>query len=133
MRRPLALALAAGASALALAACGSDGGSAPTAEPTSVGGQAVCDEPTIRAAVQADFEANYPGSTFVALEDFSCDGGWAMANAEFEASGSTFPTVVFLRAEGQFWVPTTIEEICATPQAESGVPADMYVAACGVE
>jgi hypothetical protein len=116
-----------------LAACGSDGGSAPTAEPTSVGGQAVCDEPTIRAAVQADFEANYPGSTFVALEDFTCDSGWAMANAEFEASGSTFPTVVFLRAEGQFWVPTTIEEICATPQAESGLPADMYVAACGVE
>ncbi len=116
-----------------LAACGSDGGSAPTAEPTSVGGQAVCDEPTIRAAVQADFEANYPGSTFVALEDFTCDGGWAMANAEFEASGSTFPTVVFLRAEGQFWVPTTIEQICATPQAESGLPADMYVDACGVE
>ena len=56
-----------------------------------------------------------------------------MANAEFEASGSTFPTVVFLRAEGQFWVPTTIEEICTTAQAESGVPADMYVAACGVE
>jgi hypothetical protein len=133
MRRPLALALAAGATALALAACGSNGGSDPTTQPTLDGGQAVCDEPTIRAAVQADFEANYPGSTFVALDDFTCAGGWAMANAEFEASGSTFPTVVFLRAEGQFWVPTTIEEICATPQAESGVPADMYVAACGEE
>ena len=133
MRHPLALALAAGAAALVLAACGSDGGSGPTAEPTSVGGQAVCDEPTIRAAVQADFEANYPGSTFVALEDFTCDGGWAMAIAEFEASGSTFPTVVFLRAEGQFWVATTIEQICATPQAESGLPSDMYVDACGVE
>lgn len=132
MRRPLAFALATGV-ALALTACASNGGSDPTPEPTADGGQAVCDEPTIRSAVQADFEANYPGSTFVALDDFRCEGGWAMANAEFEASGSTFPTVVFLRAEGQFWVPTTLEEICATPQAESGVPADMYVDACGTE
>jgi hypothetical protein len=119
--------------ALVLTACGSNGGSDPSPEPTLDGGEAVCDEPTIRAAVEADFAANYPGSTFIALEDFTCEGGWAMANAEFEASGSTFPTVVFLRAEGQFWVPTTIEEICATPQAEAGVPADMYVAACGVQ
>ena len=133
MRRPLAFAIATGAVALVLAACGSNGGSDPTPQPTLDGGQAVCDEPTIRAAVEADFAANYPGSTFVALEDFTCEGGWAMANAEFEASGSTFPTVVFLRAEGQFWVPTTIEEICASSQAESGVPADMYVAACGVQ
>ena len=133
MRRPLAYAFAVAAAACALSACGSNGGSEPSPEPSVDGGQAVCDEPTIRSAVQADFEANYPGSTFVALEDFRCEGGWAMANAEFEASGSTFPTVVFLRAEGQFWVPTTIEEICAKPQAESGVPADMYVAACGTE
>jgi hypothetical protein len=133
MRRPLATALAVGAAALAIAACSGGGSATPTTEPSIDGGQAACDEATIRAAVEADFEANYPGSTFVALEDFRCEGGWAMANAEFEASGSTFPTVVFLRAEGQFWIPTTIEEICATPQAESGVPADMYVAACGVE
>ena len=133
MRRPPAFALVAIAAAFALTACGSNGGSDPTPEPTIDGGQAVCDEPTIRSAVQADFEANYPGSTFVALDDFRCEGGWAMANAQFEASGSTFPTVVYLRAEGQFWVPTTIEEICANPQAESGVPADMYVAACGTQ
>jgi hypothetical protein len=133
MRRTAALALAAGAAALALTGCSSNGAADPTAEPTSVGGQAVCDEPTIRAAVEADFEANYPGSTFVALDDFRCEGGWAMANAEFEASGSTFPTVVFLRAEGQFWIPTTIEEICATSAEDSDLPPDMYVAACGVQ
>ncbi|MEY3733574.1 MAG: hypothetical protein RL347_933 [Actinomycetota bacterium] len=133
MRRVVAAAGALTTLAIALGGCNSNGGAEPTTEPTQVGGQAVCDEPTIRAAVEADFEANYPGSTFVALEDFRCEGGWAMANAEFEASGSTFPTVVFLRAEGQFWIPTTIEEICATPQAESDVPSDMYVAACGVE
>lgn len=119
--------------ALALAGCSTDGGADPSPEPSSVGGQAVCDEPTIQAAVEADFTANYPGSTFVALEDFRCEGGWAMADVEFEASGSTFPTVVFLRAEGQFWVPTTIEEICATARADSGMPDDMYVAACGTE
>lgn len=133
MRRVVTGALAVAFLGVALSACSSDGGGEPTPEPTLDGGQAVCDEPTIRTAVEADFAANYPGSTFVALEDFRCEGGWAMANAEFEASGSTFPTVVFLRAEGQFWIPTTIEEICATPQAESDVPTDMYVAACGVE
>ena len=120
-------------SALCLAACGGGGDAQPTAESSSVGGQAVCDEPTILAAVKADFEANYPGSTFVAMDDFSCDGGWAMADVEFEASGSSFPTVVFLRAEGQFWIPTTIEEICATAPAESTVPQSIYVAACGVQ
>lgn len=132
MRRLLSLAVAAGAT-LALVGCSSGGDAEPTAEPTSVGGEAVCDEQTITAAVKADFETNYPGSTFVALDDYRCDSGWAMASAEFEASGATFPTVVFLRAEGQFWIPTTIEEICATPQAESTVPAEMYVAACGTE
>lgn len=132
MRRPAGLAVASAAALLALVGCGGNGATDPTSAPT-LGGQAVCDEPTIRAAVEADFEANYPGSTFVDMEDFRCEGGWAMANAEFEASGSTFPTVVFLRAEGQFWIPTTIEEICATPQAESDVPSDMYVAACGVQ
>ncbi|MGA0066563.1 MAG: hypothetical protein ACO3J3_05850 [Candidatus Nanopelagicales bacterium] len=133
MRRPGAAALASGAAVLMLAGCSGNGSAGPTVQPTLDGVSAVCDESTIRAAVEADFEANYPGSTFVSLGDFSCQNGWAMANAEFEASGSTFPTVVFLRAEGQFWIPTTIEEICATPQAESGVPEDMYVAACGVE
>lgn len=133
MRRIAALAVATGATALVLVGCSGGGGADPTSEPAPVGGEAVCDEPTIRAAVEADFEANYPGSTFVSLDDFRCEGGWAMANAEFEASGSTFPTVVFLRAEGQFWIPTTIEEICATAQADSGVPEDMYVAACGVQ
>lgn len=133
MRRSVACAFSAAVASLLLVACGGNGGSDPSPEPTLDGGQAVCDEPTIRAAVEADFAANYPGSTFVGLQDFSCDSGWAMANAEFEASGSTFPTVVFLRAEGQFWVPTTIEEICATPQEASGVPEQIYVAACGVE
>ena len=132
MRRSTRAALAV-AAAIALAGCSGNGATEPTPDPTPDGGQAVCDETSIRAAVEADFDANYPGSTFITLDDFRCEGGWAVANAEFEASGSTFPTVVFLRAEGQFWIPTTIEEICETPQAESSVPPDMYVAACGVE
>jgi hypothetical protein len=133
MRRVVAVAAGALLAAATLVGCGSDSGGDGTPEPTLDGGSAVCDEATIRAAVEADFEANYPGSTFLEMEDFRCEGGWAMANAEFEASGSTFPTVVFLRAEGQFWIPTTIEDICATPQADSDVPADMYVAACGLD
>ena len=57
----LALALAAGATALALAACGSNGGSDPTTQPTLDGGQAVCDEPTIRAAVREPEGSVFPG------------------------------------------------------------------------
>ncbi len=133
MRRVVAIAASAVLGAAALVACSSDPDTAPTPAPTLDGGAAVCDEATLSAAVEADFEANYPGSSFVSLEDFRCDGGWAMVDAEFEASGSTFPTVVYLRAEGQFWIPTTIEEICATPPSESDVPPDMYVAACGLD
>jgi hypothetical protein len=117
-----------------LVACSStNGGGDATPEPSLDGGASVCDEPTILAAVQSDFEANYPGSSFVAMDSFTCEDGWAMAEVEFEASGETFPTVVFLRAEGQFWIPTTIEDICATPRADSDVPEQMYVAACGLD
>lgn len=117
----------------ALVACSSANGGDAAPEPSPDGGASVCDEPTILSAVQSDFEANYPGSTFVAMDSFTCEDGWAMADVEFEASGETFPTIVFLRAEGQFWIPTTIEDICATSRAESDVPEQMYVAACGLD
>ena len=139
MRRPhparaLTLAVAALATAAVLSSCS---GSSPSPDgsgsASSVGGQVACDKPTIEAAVKGDVNAAYPGATFVSLDDFSCADGWAAAKATVETSGTQVPAEFFLRAEGQFWVPTSIEDICAKPLAESGIPEPIYVAACGVQ
>lgn len=100
---------------------------------SAVGGMAVCDQPTIEGVVKEDVNATYPGATFVSLDEFRCTDGWAVATATVDTSGSTVPAEFFLRAEGQFWVPTNIEDICGTPLAESDVPEPIYVAACGVQ
>lgn len=106
----------------------------PVPSPTSTqAGSADCDAGLITSAVKDDFDANYPGSTFVSLDAFTCEGGWALAEAQFEASGATFPTVVVLRADGGVWAPVTIEEVCQTPLDQSDVPAAIYTAACGDE
>jgi len=127
----IAAALVAGAF---LAACSSPSPEpGPSATETAVGGMATCDEPTVTAAVESDVNATYPGATFVSLDDFTCVNGWVSATAQVETSGTTVPTEFFLRAEGQFWIPTSIEDICGTPLAESDVPEQIYVEACGVQ
>lgn len=93
----------------------------------------MCDEATIEKVVSDDVAATYPGAAFVSLDDFDCEGGWAKAQAQVETSGTTVPTVFFLRAEGQFWIPTSIEDICSEAQADSSVPESIYVDACGVQ
>ena len=132
--RSLALTAAAIAAGCLLSACSSSSpepGPSPT--DSAVGGMATCDEPTISAAVESDVNATYPGATFVSLGDFACVEGWASATAQVETSGTTVPTEFFLRAEGQFWVPTSIEDICGTPLAESDVPEPIYIEACGAQ
>lgn len=125
----LSLALA----AVVLSACSTTSSTEPTPSPSLIGGEAACDEAAITQVVQTDIDANYPGSTFVSLDSFSCEAGWAIVRTQIDESGATLPAVVFLRAEGQFWVPSSIEEICAKPQAESSVPQSIYVEACGVQ
>lgn len=119
--------------AAVLGGCSSESSTEPSTSPTSVGGEATCDEASITKVVQTDIDANYPGSTFVSLDSFQCEGGWAIARTQIDASGATLPAVVFLKAEGQFWIPSSIEEICAEPQAESTVPQAIYTEACGVQ
>ncbi|MFM7211890.1 MAG: hypothetical protein ACKOFP_00325 [Actinomycetota bacterium] len=127
----VAAALAAG---IALTACsGSSPEPGPTPSDSAVGGMATCDQATISAAVESDVNATYPGATFVSLDDFTCVEGWASATAQVDTSGTTVPTEFFLRAEGQFWIPTSIEDICSMPLAESDAPEEIYVAACGVQ
>ncbi len=127
---PLMAALGA---ALTLSVVGCSNG-APEPGPTTDapdGGSAECTEGLVTDAVRQDFDANYPGSTFVSLDAFRCEGGWATASAQFEASGSTFPTVVLLRAQDGTWAAVTIESACRTPQAESGIPESIYAEVCG--
>ena len=101
--------------------------------PTPIdGGTAVCDEASVSAVIREDVDQTYPGATFVALESFECIDGWVFARAQVDTSGVVVPTAFFLRAEGQFWIPVSIEEICDTSLAESSVPEEIYVQACGV-
>ena len=134
MRSPRLAFVAALAACLALAACS---GSSPDPDTSTsaatAGGMSVCDQPTIEAVVKDDVNATYPGATFVSLDDFTCADGWVSATATVDTGGSTVPAEFFLRAEGQFWIPTSIEDICSTPLAESDAPEAIYVAACGVQ
>lgn len=114
---------------LALVACSSGGSNGDDGPPD--GGTAVCDEATISEVVREDVDETYPGASFVSLESWECDNGWAFARAEVDTSGVVVPTAFFLRAEGQFWIPTSIEEICSTPQSDSDVPESIYRQACG--
>jgi hypothetical protein len=113
---------------LLLASCTSGDSDSDTA-PID-GGMAVCDEATISAVIREDVDETYPGASFVSLESWECDDGWAFARAEVDTSGVVVPTAFFLRAEGQNWIPTSIEEICSSSQEESGVPDSIYAQAC---
>lgn len=115
--------------ALSVVACSSNADPAPTAAPID-GGVAVCNEESITAVIRPEVDLTYPGATFVSLSAYECEGGWAVARAEVDTSGVTVPAAFFLRAEGQFWVPESIEEICAIPLAESPVPEAIYAQAC---
>jgi hypothetical protein len=115
--------------ALATAACSSTDDSTPTAPPID-GGVAVCDETSITTVIRDEVDETYPGATFVSLADYECVNGWAVARAEVDTSGVIVPAAFFLRAEGQFWIPESIEEICDTSLADSPVPEAIYAQAC---
>lgn len=114
---------------LGVTGCSSDPDTGPT--PTTIGGgEADCDESTLSAVIREEVDQTYPGATFVSLQDFECIDGWAFARAQVDTSGAIVSAAFFLRAEGQFWIPVSIEEICATPLEESSVPEDIYLQAC---
>lgn len=120
-----------GIGSLGIAACTSSPEPSPT-ETSIDGATAVCDESSLSAVIREEVDQTYPGATFVSLADFECADGWAFARAQVDTSGVIVPTAFFLRAEGQFWIPVSIEEICATPLEESNVPESIYVQACGL-
>lgn len=113
---------------LVLAGCTSGGSGADDA-PID-GGTAVCDEATISAVIRQDVDETYPGASFISLQSWECDDGWVFARAEVDTSGVIVPTAFFLQAEGEVWVPTSIEEICSTSENQPDVPASIYAQAC---
>lgn len=123
-------AVAAIGAGLLITGCSSGGDVSPTADPT-IGGTAVCDEPSISAVIREEVDETYPGATFVSLETFECVDGWASARAAVDTNGVVVTTAFYLQAEGQFWVPVPIEEICSTPLEESLAPEQIYLEACG--
>lgn len=127
--RAASVALGVLAAATSLVAC-SNGTPDPATSTSSaaVGGTAVCDEPTITAAVRDDVAATYPGATFKTLEDFTCDQGWAIARARVETSGAAVRSMFLLRAEGANWVPVPLEDVCGSPGT---APEAIEREACG--
>ena len=116
---------------LGITACSASPEPAPTG--TAIGGgTASCDEASLSAVIREEVDQTYPGATFVSLADYECVDGWAFARAQVDTSGVVVPTAFFLRAEGPFWVPVSIEEICGTPLSDSEVPEPIYVQACGL-
>lgn len=126
---------------LGMTAC--TNGSEPSAEPSLVGGMAVCDESTLRTALE-DYLASEPdGESMFSLDGFECADGWAVAfptvgvDSEDEDTAYTY-TQVF-RAEGQFWIPVDDRTtVCGTIDldnpasfpSDSQVPESIWKSAC---
>lgn len=121
-------ALAVAATCLLAACSGGDATPSASSSPSLIGGQATCDAPTLSAAVSQDVAATYPDAKFVSLDTFTCADGWVIARAQIETSGTTVRSMFVLRAEGQAWVPTRLEDICTKPGT---APASIQREACG--
>ncbi|MFM9134175.1 MAG: hypothetical protein ACKOT0_01850 [bacterium] len=135
-----------GAVALTLAACGCGGGatesSSAPAETSAIpggGGSAECSDsalttPSTEAGTAGGFGILGDGTTApagTAVDAASvrskCDGGWAVVFANATPPGAQSTAVVFLfEAEGQFWVPKTVADVCGG----SDIPEALSAAAC---
>ncbi|MBU3684680.1 MAG: hypothetical protein FGM39_11850 [Phycisphaerales bacterium] len=142
--RSLFLIAAIAVTGLVVAACGGSGGSSSSsaAESSAMpggGGSAECSDtalqaPTTDAASTGGFGmlANdgqpVPAGTTVDAASVRslCDSGWALAAANVTPPGGQMTAAVFLfEAEGEFWVPKSVADTCA-----SGVPAALKAAGC---
>ena len=142
MKRLLATTVAAGATIAALAGCSSSASedAASTADATSVGGMATCDDATLRADTEALLTSQDDGSNLYSFDDLECADGWAVA---FPTIGPTedeaYTYTQVFQAEGQFWVPVTDRTtVCGTRDAEDSaaypsdaqVPESIWQSAC---
>ena len=141
-----------GAAALAIAglsACSSGGTAteattAASATASPIGGMTTCDKAALDSSVQAAAVALGADNVFT-IDNVECASGWAVVTgilgaADAPADGPQgAPTSFIFEAEGQFWIPKAVADVCGTPwpntsgsdaPADALIPADLYASAC---
>ena len=127
-----------------LTACSSSDdatGTAPAASATAslVGGTAVCDEASLRSALEASYSEAGSGTKLLRINEFECSDGWAVVFPDIGTNEDDAITVTeVLEAEGQFWIVKDRTDVCGTIDMDapdqrpddSQVPADIWVDAC---
>jgi hypothetical protein len=103
-----------------------------------------CDKAALDSSVQAAAVALGADNVFT-IDTVDCASGWAVVSgilgaADAPADGPQgAPTSFIFEAEGQFWIPKAVADVCGTPwpntsgtdaPADALIPADLYASAC---
>ena len=112
---------------LTLSACGgsSDSGSSSSAAPASSSEppapnpnpEGDCSQEALNSAA-----ANATGGSFGGVEEFTCDGGWAVVSGKMN---DQYTKLLFQAQDGS-WMPKEIQETCQA----GGLPAKISEIAC---
>lgn len=128
MRRSLAFAAAAIATAGVLAGCSSDDSSSDE----MVGGMTECTDAIINEEAQKVVDAESGGSNVWTPGSVECADGWAAAfgsidikDAPADGPQGAGATLLF-QQEGQFWIPKSAADVCGTTDGEN-YPADAEI------
>ena len=99
-----------------------------------------CDKAALDSSVQAAAVALGADNVFT-IDNVECASGWAVVSgilgtADAPADGPQgAPTSLIFEAEGQFWIPKAVADVCGTASgtdvpADALIPADLYATAC---
>ena len=114
---------------------------AASASAQAVGGTAVCDEASLRTALEDDIAASTDAKAekIYDIADIQCDEGWAVAFPDVGDTAEHAVTITqVLQAEGQFWLVKDRGDVCGTLDDsditkrpdDAQVPAGIWEAAC---
>ena len=113
---------------------------AASAAASPIGGMTTCDKAALDSSVQAAAVALGPDNVFT-IDNVECASGWAVVTgilgaADAPADGPQgAPTSLIFEAEGQFWIPKAVADVCGTASgsdvpADALIPADLYQSGC---
>jgi hypothetical protein len=108
--------------ALVLAACGGSDDS------EIGGGSAECTTAALEKATEDAASAN--GVDLVNTQDYDCADGWAIVFGITKSNDIEQTTAFVFEAEGQFWIPVSVDDICNG--GVDGVPASIKDQACAL-
>ena len=108
--------------ALVLAACGGSDDS------EIGGGSAECTTAALEKATEDATSAN--GVDLVNTQDYDCADGWAIVFGITKSNDIEQTTAFVFEAEGQFWIPVSVDDICNG--GVDGVPASIKDQACAL-